>query len=275
MNAHPLADLIPEMTDSEYAELKQSIAENGLREPIVLFEQQILDGRHRYRACRELGIDPEVDVYKGDQPANLVWDLNGHRRHLSPAQLAACAVAFLPELEAEARGRQAHGTTAPGKKRSAPVGAQRPDDDIPPEKQTSSADRATARAAAKTGASPRSVQRMKRVAEEDPELFEQVKKGERTMRSADLEIKARVEGREGPTVMEVTTERHRQLAAKAKQRMETAVGMAAGINSGFPHLRPDRALAVATQDEVDGWLSVFADARKTIRDLTRQLEDIR
>lgn len=64
-------------------------------------------------------------------------------------------VAFLPELEAEARGRQGeHLRKAErdeqGRAKSAPTGA---DLEIPPEKQTSSADRATALAAAKTGAS--------------------------------------------------------------------------------------------------------------------------
>lgn len=98
---------------------------------------------------------------RGDSPVDPVaWKEfpRGEIRHVS--QLAACAVALLPELEAEARRRQGeHLRSAErddhGRAKSAPTGADLAADDIPPEKQTSSADRATARAAAKTGASPR------------------------------------------------------------------------------------------------------------------------
>ena len=49
---HPLADLIPPMSASEFAELRASIQTDGLRVPITLHSDgRILDGRHRSRAC--------------------------------------------------------------------------------------------------------------------------------------------------------------------------------------------------------------------------------
>jgi hypothetical protein len=54
-SAHELANLLPMQSASEFANLKSDIAANGLLQPIWLFENKILDGRNRYRACREIG----------------------------------------------------------------------------------------------------------------------------------------------------------------------------------------------------------------------------
>jgi hypothetical protein len=56
LEPHPLAGLFPPMGRYEYEELKADILRNGLQMPIVLFEERILDGRNRYRACKEAGI---------------------------------------------------------------------------------------------------------------------------------------------------------------------------------------------------------------------------
>lgn len=46
------------MSDEAFADLVNDIRETGLREPIVLHEGRVLDGRNRYRACTEIGIEP-------------------------------------------------------------------------------------------------------------------------------------------------------------------------------------------------------------------------
>src|SRR5262249_52324139 len=64
------------------------IAAHGQREPIVMFEDMILDGYNRYRACRQLGIEPTFTVYTGDDPVGFAVSLNLHRRHLNESQRA-------------------------------------------------------------------------------------------------------------------------------------------------------------------------------------------
>ena len=54
---HPLANLFPLMDGEEFAALQSDIAAHGVREPVVLFDGQILDGRNRYRASQLAGVD--------------------------------------------------------------------------------------------------------------------------------------------------------------------------------------------------------------------------
>jgi site-specific DNA-methyltransferase (adenine-specific) len=62
-------------------ELRADIQANGQREPITICDGMILDGRNRYRACVELGIEPRTRQYDGD-PWAFAWSLNGARRDL-------------------------------------------------------------------------------------------------------------------------------------------------------------------------------------------------
>jgi len=87
--AHKLAELVPgEMEDAEFDALVESIKADGQQFPIILFEGQILDGRHRYRACTKLGIAATFKLYTGKDPSGFVLDSNLHRRQLNSMQKA-------------------------------------------------------------------------------------------------------------------------------------------------------------------------------------------
>ena len=55
------AGLVPALSSQEYQSLKRSIKENGQYVPIIINSNNIiLDGHHRFRICKELGIKPIV-----------------------------------------------------------------------------------------------------------------------------------------------------------------------------------------------------------------------
>jgi N6-adenosine-specific RNA methylase IME4 len=95
---HRLADIFPLMEAADFGGLVASMKANGLREPIVIFEEAILDGRNRYQACMVAGVKPLFTPFRGDDPVAFVIDANLHRRHLSESQRAMVA-AKLATLE--------------------------------------------------------------------------------------------------------------------------------------------------------------------------------
>lgn len=165
--SHPIANAYPSMTDAEFNALRESIKKNGVRNPIVIYENMILDGRHRYLACKELGIEPPTMEFEGDAcPVEYVRDINSNRRSLTASQRAAVALALMPLIEVEAKKRQARST------------------EVSPDAKGKSSEIA----AKATGASPRMVEAVKSVAKKKPELVEKIKTGEMTVAQAEQEI---------------------------------------------------------------------------------------
>src|SRR4051812_35247853 len=112
---HDVADLFPLLAEEEFRALKANIAQHGQRVKIPLYQGKAPEGRARYRACRELGIEPQTEeVEIQGSLVDYVISLNRHRRHLTSSQLAALAVKVAPLLEAEAAARQKAGKSADG-----------------------------------------------------------------------------------------------------------------------------------------------------------------
>ena len=97
---HPVADLFPLMEGTEFSALVNDIREHGLIDPIMLHSDgSILDGRNRYRACLEAGVDPVYDTWSGNSSeAAFVISRNIHRRHLTRDQKHELIAALLKEI---------------------------------------------------------------------------------------------------------------------------------------------------------------------------------
>lgn len=96
---HPVSEIFPSMPPAEFDALVADITANGLREPIHVMGNSVVDGRHRYRACLQAGVEPQFVVVPDGTDLNaLVISLNLRRRHLDESQRAmvAARLANLP-----------------------------------------------------------------------------------------------------------------------------------------------------------------------------------
>jgi N6-adenosine-specific RNA methylase IME4/anti-sigma28 factor (negative regulator of flagellin synthesis) len=93
MEFHEAADIFPLMQGEEFENLVADVKRNGLLDDIVVHNDgAILDGRNRYRACEEAGIEPRFRQWIGSGSAiDFVVSANLHRRHLNESQRAMVA----------------------------------------------------------------------------------------------------------------------------------------------------------------------------------------
>lgn len=92
LKPHRLAAMFPPMAAEEFEGLKADMAARGQVEPIAVRDGWIYDGRHRYRACVDLGLEPIVTELAPDcDVVALVLSKNLHRRHLTTSQRAIVA----------------------------------------------------------------------------------------------------------------------------------------------------------------------------------------
>lgn len=91
--------MLPKMSEEEFAELKVSIQQEGQHYPIVANEDlEVLDGRNRFRACTELGIEPDFEMrHFEDKPLTTPTGA-----HAIPALESASTSEPEPEPNAEA-----------------------------------------------------------------------------------------------------------------------------------------------------------------------------
>ena len=107
LKRHPLSAIFGNMPDSDFQSLLSSVESDGFIEPVIrIYEGQILDGWHRYRAAQELGIIRKLrfrewneDSHRDGDPKVFVLARNIERRHLSAQQRAQVIVSFNERFE--------------------------------------------------------------------------------------------------------------------------------------------------------------------------------
>ncbi len=150
---HPLCTLFPRMTGQEFQSLVDDIKANGLRDPIIIHDDMILDGGNRYQACLAAGVEPTLMKFGGENIVSYVLSVNLHRRHLSAGQQAA----IVASAQDWAKAQPAYRPEKPGNVTGLSTVADR---------------------AAKSGASDKTQRMADKVAKTDPELAKKVAHGE-------------------------------------------------------------------------------------------------
>jgi len=175
------------MTAEEFAGLVEDIKANGLKEPIWLHpDGRIIDGRNRYKACIEAGVEPSFRTWNGEGSlVGFVVSLNLHRRHLNSSQRAIVGAKMLPMLEEEAKERQraqGHRGKEGGRGNEKPLGKYLPKG-LPDE------NKASQQAAKIAGTNRQYVSDAAKIVETRPELADKVLAGQMTIPQAKAEIK--------------------------------------------------------------------------------------
>lgn len=199
---HPVASLFPMIDDDALDALAEDIKKNGQREPIIVAyldeamidEPVVIDGRNRHAACRLAGIEPEFKFVMSLNDRELSpqviadWIIshNLHRRHLTTSQKAMVGQGYLEYLKEEAKKRQ---------------GARNDLKDIPRNSVESSKSNSESavQAGKLVGVSKDSIRDADFVAQNDPELAQQVRDSKVTVSAAAKRIREALNPKPEPT----------------------------------------------------------------------------
>jgi ParB-like nuclease domain len=251
MDCHPFADLFPEMTDDEFRELKADIAEHGQIDPIITHDGQIVDGRHRYRACTELGLPPKVEEWTGQGGSLLTFVIskNAKRRQLTKSQLACIAVdvkrVLEKEIAAESIPRLVESGRKGGKAESKHFGNNA---EVLSDKKAPKRD-ARKEAAKTVGVAERYISDVERIKEQSPEVFEAVKAGSVTISRAMKDLD-KTKPNKSMSLPEVEVEQFLKALAEVKARLpkDRLADLAARlVTVGGEILRDARDSAIETE----------------------------
>lgn len=111
--------LIIPLRQSEYDGLEKSCIAEGIRDPLVLWNNLIIDGHHRFKIAEKHGLKYKtITLDFPDRRAVRIWMRKNqmHRRNLSEIDWYKLVYDNADELRQAGRERQSeHGKTAPGK----------------------------------------------------------------------------------------------------------------------------------------------------------------
>lgn len=80
LERHPLSALCLDMTPDEFIALQDSIGNEGVQDPIQLFQGKVLDGWHRYSAATGLGMPCPTEQFQGTLEEAKAFVLRKHTR---------------------------------------------------------------------------------------------------------------------------------------------------------------------------------------------------
>lgn len=180
LRLHESIGIVPEMSLEEWEELLESIREKGIQVPVHALEDgRVLDGRHRLKAAKELGIR-EIDVIYHDmndiEAIEFVRNTATKRRNLTPSQKAAIV------LEAEDLCKKIAEAKRLNSLSNLKQGSRIPDVAQGPKGRTNEMLGELA------GVSGTTIKRVKKVKEKSPELFQKIKENKISAKTAYKQV---------------------------------------------------------------------------------------
>jgi N6-adenosine-specific RNA methylase IME4 len=218
--------MFPMIPEADRKLLADDIVTFGQRDPIILLDGMVLDGRNRQWACGFADVEPIYEQYVGGDPLNFVLSKNLHRRHLTESQRALIAAAIV-DWE-----RGVNQTTA------GPANLQ------------------TRRAAEKLSISERAVYSAKRIHEKGaPELLDAIRAGKVTIHTGEA-----ISELQHSEQAKVIREEKKAIVAKAKEIRSDQQKVKHAVRMTTMGMIADRGAATAPAELGRVYLVYYFDA---------------
>jgi hypothetical protein len=104
-----LKNLLPPLTETEFTGLEESILKDGCLSPLVVWNNILVDGHHRYEICRKHQIPyaiKKVELDNLDNAKLWAWQHQENRRNLTPYYRSELALQFKEVIATKAKERQ-------------------------------------------------------------------------------------------------------------------------------------------------------------------------
>ena len=179
---HDYAESFSLAEGKQFESLVKSVKDSGLKYPIIRRHDGVyVDGRNRWRACIEAGIEPRFEVREltEEETIDLIAISNIERRHMNESERAMASEDYV-ERKVECR-KIITGKSA-GNSVVEKDGPGKPSDGI---------EQATKEAAEKFNNSVRQIRKARAVKRANPELAEKARRGEISLNKADRIIKGK------------------------------------------------------------------------------------
>lgn len=281
---HPAANLFPLMAEEELQKLAADIKANGLHEPILLYEGQILDGRNRLAACRLAGVEPRyapAQLNGSNSPTLFVISMNLHRRHLTHAERATIGVEMLPLLSEEARERQRKAGRDFGNNHTKEKLAADLPQATSPNVSNAKPDRrrdldARELAGKAVGVGGRTIQKALLVKRRDPVAYEQLKAGKSTVEAEEMKVRRKLDRPTAPLPPpppKPAVGRDERREKAAKRWMIEGLSQVRGLCRGLSEMSIDRLAHALDEEERKTWIGIASTAAHQLRDFARKLRE--
>lgn len=104
-----LDSLLPKLDEEKYKLLEEDIRKNGCINPIIIWDNYIVDGHHRYRICQANNIDfktKEMQFENKQEAMIWAWTTQKARRNIDDGALFRIYKTLLPHLEKQAKEKE-------------------------------------------------------------------------------------------------------------------------------------------------------------------------